>query len=334
MIKKLSIIINAIVLMQGMLVACAGNDVRTNTTETSSNFTQSIQSNETTESLWPEIEAVDYSTDAPGESMNDVVYERNLLVEEKYKTKLEVVFTDNPVNSILSGSNDFDIMYPKISDAMSYAAKGLLQDISDYGYLNFEAPWWMNSAIDSLTALGKLFALSCDVNISSFDAIPVMFFNKAVAEENQIPNLYALVDSGEWTFDTFTALCQDLSGDLNGDQKLTEVDQYGLAVNNFGYIGLFYGTGEIFVKNDRENTWSLDVTSEKKLNILSDIVKLLNDDTINLFGEKYNNLIENGRAIIPQRTFAENRSLFWIELMSGAGLLRENRFRYSSDAQI
>ena len=60
-----------------------------------------------------------------------------------------------------------------------------------------------------------------------YDVTYAIFFNKQLAEENQLGDLYALVKDGKWTLDKLIEYSTAGHRDLNGDSKLDDEDLYG-----------------------------------------------------------------------------------------------------------
>ena len=88
--------------------------------------------------------------------------------------------------------------------------------------------------MDSTSVMGSRFFLTGDLNLQSLNSIGVIYFNKKLAEDNGVGDLYGMVRSGEWTLDKFSECCRGVTADLDGD-GLDADDRYGLTTNGFAW---------------------------------------------------------------------------------------------------
>lgn len=65
-----------------------------------------------------------------------------------------------------------------------------------------------------------------------WDCVYAMYCNKQLAEKYNLPDLYALVREGIWTFDKLIEYSALAEVDLNGDGKMDENDQFGYLTGN------------------------------------------------------------------------------------------------------
>ena len=80
------------------------------------------------------------------------------------------------------------------------AMEGYFLNILDLDYIDASAPWWSEQLNDSITVNDKLYLTTGDIAISLWEIYTSCFFNKQLAEEYNVPDLYELVESGEWTY--------------------------------------------------------------------------------------------------------------------------------------
>ena len=65
-----------------------------------------------------------------------------------------------------------------------------------------------------------------------------MYFDKKLAEDNGIEDIYRLFDDGKWTLDKFDELSKTAGADLNGDNRMDLEDQYGF-LSTTGSLSIF-----------------------------------------------------------------------------------------------
>lgn len=63
---------------------------------------------------------------------------------------------------------------------------------------------------------------------SAFDMTRLeVYYNKELASQFELGNLYEMVDNGTWTSDKYTELATQVKGDLDGDNQATDQHRYG-----------------------------------------------------------------------------------------------------------
>ncbi|MBR6426392.1 MAG: hypothetical protein IKS28_01060, partial [Clostridia bacterium] len=269
---------------------------------------------------FPEIEA-DPTSD---EAVEVAVYRRNDYLRAKYNVEI-VSDTELNINNILAAGDDvFDASCNGPYETKSAVQNGYYLDLREFdNVFNFKEDWWWDDSNSEIAYNGRYFQVTGDANIRSLGSVNVTFFNKVVLEDFAgNADLYALVDSGEWTFDKMLSIAKPVGLDLNGDTIYDETDRYGFANNNFGVIAYFYSQGCRFITKDEDGEVEFSYGDKKQVEVLTKIVEILNDSQYTLYGEKYKNLMDNGRVLVGQAAFAEDRALFTTDLMSRGLLMR------------
>ncbi|MBE6637477.1 MAG: hypothetical protein E7618_06720 [Ruminococcaceae bacterium] len=267
---------------------------------------------------YPEVFAEDASASDPVEA---AVYQRNHIIMEKYNVSLISNFEINIYNSLKANEEITDAIMHGPYQLKSTMQEGMLYDLKQLGHIfRFDESWWMGSISDGIAVNNRLYIMSGDLNIRSLASLNVMFFNKDVLETyNKGTDLYQMVEDKTWTFENMNALAKRVSdGGING--VFDENGRYGHAHNSVAVIGFFYGADCRFLTKNEEGELESEFGSERQIAVLTDIVEMLNDPTLTLYGEKYKNLYDNARVWVPQNAFAENRALFQTGLM-GHGLV-------------
>ena len=100
-----------------------------------------------------------------------------------------------------------------------------------------------------------------------------MFFNKEMAEANGIEDIYALVNSGEWTLEKQSVLAKQLYKDSNGNGSSDEGDVFGF-MGNHDMIGVdgYWASFElpILTKNE-DGYYKYDIDIERTANAIDAI---------------------------------------------------------------
>jgi hypothetical protein len=228
-------------------------------------------------------ESTIYAAEMNGELINDLIYTRNSAVEERFNFKLSVIPGNGWADdynklkiSALAGSHDYDMAF-----LLPFAASGntvldeCLYNMLAVPHLNFDKPWWHTNVNDLFTYNGYLPFVSSDFLLSSYQYANILIYNKKMAEDFSLPNIYDTVREGKWTLDTFSELAKAVNGDLNGDGIIDENDRFAIATN-FGYHAITWGyaIGEVSVKLDGD-TVSLGYKDERFYNLCQWLYDLL-----------------------------------------------------------
>ena len=270
-----------------------------------------------------------------GEVLNDAVYTRNRETEEVFHIKLAAAYCkswSDILNIVRLGvqaeDGSFDIISANLTNAVNQAASGYTLFFDDMPNIDPSAPWWLSRLNDDASIAGRHFLMMGYLNFQIFESTGALFFNKKMIEDAHLTSPYSYVNTGTWTFDVLEEYLAGMSGDLDGDGALTEKDRYGFATNNSTWMQFFVSAGCSSVTKDESDMPQLCVTSEKNVDTLQYITKLLNDPTKVLLAERitgwpYSVGSRNERLWIPTDAFTENRSLFFADLVCNLNSFRE-----------
>ena len=126
----------------------------------------------------------------------------------------------------------------------------------------------------------------CD-NVQSVNAIDFAYrgtstlvtpaFNKTIASNNQIEDLYTVVREGKWTYDKLSSIAETVMQDLNGDGVMTpEEDIYGFLGARDVTESFYYGSGGQMVSKNSDGVFELTFGSERDINVTEKIIDLMN----------------------------------------------------------
>ena len=157
-----------------------------------------------------------------GDVVDDAVFKRELIVEERMKIEIEANLRSNDRSQNMSA---LDTVI-KSGDAVCslYEGDTLILDAmgQNYGYnwldfgIDFSKPWWSQASVECQNIGGKLEFISSDYDLTLYKGLCVVFFNKKLANDNNIGDMYALVREGKWTLDKVAELSTTINEDLNG----------------------------------------------------------------------------------------------------------------------
>ena len=203
-----------------------------------------------------------------GELLNDAIYKRQGRVMDRFGitiTETGSDKTDQARNSILAGDNSFDIVNMRCSTAFEYAAERLFYSTDNLRYADLSRPYWDAQLNECVSICGMSYFPIGASNLTSYDYTHVLVFNKKLAEEKKIDDLYSLVRSGKWTLDTYASVVKDFSQDLNGDSVMDESDLYGYLSQPKAVLpGFWIASGVLSVNVNSDGKPEFTMPSDQK----------------------------------------------------------------------
>jgi ABC-type glycerol-3-phosphate transport system substrate-binding protein len=225
-----------------------------------------------------------------GDIVNDAVYARNLAVEERLNVKIETFDTDfnrhlnaTPIirQSILAGSDDFDIVSHHLAQNVRLELEGLFVNLRALPYLDFDQPWWNQAYSEMTTHDGKQYTAIGELSQTMISGTYAMFFNKTMFEEllPKEPSLYETVTNGDWTIDKMLSYTTQLYADLNGNAAADEGDRFGFFFCSEASLGADAMIGgcniQLVTKGDTAGEFVYNGSSERTVTFFEKMTQLL-----------------------------------------------------------
>lgn len=192
--------------------------------------------------LQPAKHNYSFITSAPdnltGETLNDELYKRNSLLEQKYGFKVKEVHADKIqqtfINAVLSSSNDFDMAYNSINGMAQLILNGQATDLNSMEYIDLTKNYWDQRAVRDLSIDGKTYYAIGDINVTDDESMMVMLYNTDLGKEIGVEDLYKAVEEGRWTYDLLLKYVKQAANDVdnNGTLDGNDVIGYFYAGNN------------------------------------------------------------------------------------------------------
>jgi hypothetical protein len=131
------------------------------------------------------------------------------------------------------------------STIQAYASMGYFVNLKSLEYINLEADCWSQKATDEITFGGKLY-----YNTSKFllqDKLRTYFliYNRDLAREKQYTYFEdQFVATNTWTLETLSKLTKEFTYELDGDDKMTAGDAWGICGDGTNSFAVFcFGAG-------------------------------------------------------------------------------------------
>ena len=256
-----------------------------------------------------------------GETINDAVYRRNTAVEEKLNITIKPIYESeapesNPLDmlrqNILAGDEYVDLALVHAIFGGQVAADGLFRNWYDLEYCDYTKPWWNKNVSDELTIDGQCYLAVGDLCISAIDYAWAMVYNKELAANYDIGDIYQMVIDGKWTIDTFSSMLSQASVDLNGDSKFDDQDQYGFTTHdNSAIVNWMFALGQKVTQMDANGLPELVLNTERMISIVEKVDGVLHDGNQTFIcTDKYNSSKNISHDIAVATMFSEGKSLF------------------------
>jgi len=264
-----------------------------------------------------------------GEALNDAIYNRNLMIEEKLGVKIE---TFEEYDSSKSGkgksyqrlntaymANDTTYDAAMISgyDVSTLAYTGYLYDMNEVPYIDLSQRWWDQKVNQDLTVGKRLYYTTGDISTADNDATCALLFSKTLVEQHNLENPYELVENGKWTLDKMIEMCTQVHSDLNGDGKYDVNDRVGAIIWDDTMMAMVNASGVKCCTLDENGELKLTLNDERTMEFFDKLPAFYSDE----MAYAYQRVSYDITA--PINMFANNQALFFAQLLDLVSYLRD-----------
>lgn len=190
-----------------------------------------------------------YAKEMDQSTLNDAIYEMNMLVENQLKVEFEYEY----ISSVTTGGEVFEKVSPSVMTGddtyqlcilhpyysyNSFISQNYAYDFYKLESLDLTRNYWNKEVIDQLAINGHAYiALGalCQYQLN------VLYANKKILQDAKRDVPYDLVRNNKWTLDEFYSLTKDLYVDKNGNGTRDNADSYGFA-------GMWDANGSAFLQ--------------------------------------------------------------------------------------
>lgn len=280
------------------------------------------------ESEWSTVEILP-EADNEYVQISEAVSERNMILQDRYGLELDEIKLDTTSHGtrvqqeVSTQTDEFQAVVTSIAQSngmlQSCHLTNLLSDTCS-SYLDFTKSYWDGQLAEELKIGDRLFMATGDILTSDNDATFTILFNKTIATNAHLEDMYALVDGKQWTMSKMYEMMQTATNDKDGDGQLAyDSDVCGLAYTDSVQYCLMYAAGLSIVKRDEDGSFIFDLDVSRASNVAELSNRLLSSDySIYLNNaDTGNTLLENGR-----KCFGESHALFMGECMQCVSRMR------------
>lgn len=266
------------------------------------------------------------SEEQTGDIINDAMFTRQSKVEERFGIKIAEVESNDLSGDIRreiqANTGDYNMAFANNMGCMALAAEGNFLDLNDIPQLKLDNPWWDQRAREDMSINNKLYYITGAFDITRLDGIRTVYYNKNLAKEYNLGDLYALVDNGTWTLDKYTEMCMTVKADLDGDTKASDGDRYGVvSYNELLADTLIAGAGFKYIDKDQNDLLVSNIDSEAFYDAYEKIRHIMHDDSMNYCVRVNTGTGKGDRA--AEYLFMGDQALFYSECMAWTRELRK-----------
>lgn len=274
--------------------------------------------------IWGAEGSYDIQVEDTTNTIDKAVYERNLLIEERYDIDIkEVKVADSyddafyAYQTYFQSSEDvYDICKQIMRNAWLAAVGGMVLPVDQLPYCDTEQEWYLKYVNEALEINDTLFFAYTYEADTVIRALMAVFFNKSIlADLQNVEDPYQLVKDGSWTIDKMHEIAMKARNDVNGDGEYNiDDDVYGVISENDMYVpSMWVGAGMKLIEKDEELGMPYFAASgnEKFLDILNKTYSYYTMDNLvfdgfTMIGHKAETIAEDVKY------FTQNHSLFYM----------------------
>ena len=266
-----------------------------------------------------------------GDLVDDAVYRRNTAVEDRFGVKLayytlDAGWGDQATNfnntlraSVMAGDGAFDLVAGYAATIPGLVSDGIFMNWNDMKYNDFSKPWWSEEVANELTINGKAYMVTGDLSLALWKGMTCFFFNKKLADDYKLPDVYGMVKDGKWTLDTMIEYTKDVYNDLDGDGTRSDGDMYGLLCMRDTEVDNMKEAFEVKVtEKGKDGFPELAFKNEKTVEVVTRLNQFIHDSEGVLFPATGGS---EGRKNLAT-AFSENRGIFFTSTLGVSETLR------------
>ena len=347
--RKLSLIL-ALLILASSVASCSNNSENADETTENTSTTNVENAAESTEETVDEnarldsgLGAADYegytfhifvhntvtndfdAEEITGEPINDAMYQRITTVQDNANVTIEpvVVTADmraaqQPLgNSVQAGTNDYDLVSMSAYSSCNALVAGYFYDLNKIENLDLSREWWDQYSVEEFTFKDSVYQVTGDISISDNQQTFCVYFNKNMATDYQLGDLYAMVDNGTWTIDNFKTLAEKVDSNLDydndGNHENDPDDIYGIYIWDDIMMGIVNASGIKCCTIDDSGNLNITLNSEKFVDAFNKFASYAYDKNITCEYQR------NGYdADYGQIAFRDGRALFYMQNLGNA----------------
>ncbi len=176
-----------------------------------------------------------YLEESTGDVVDDAFFHRNATVEDRFNCNISVVRGDDDYietvrwigNVVKSGDDAFDLASVMGIELAKLVPNNYLLNWYDVPNVNMDKPWWSMSNKEALTLNNQCYIAIGDLDYMAVSETYCVFYNTTMGQAYDLPDIFEVVNAGDFTIDYIMGQTKDMYTDLNADGKVDNDDAFG-----------------------------------------------------------------------------------------------------------
>ena len=246
---------------------------------------------------WSDTENPEFEqAEITGDNVRDAIYDRNMQIEDRLNVDLvfhgipgnalnRVDFLKHVDNVYSAGGDDYDIIAAYTRQEATLAVQGYLVNLSAIkdSYIDLVKPWWPQQLVETVSfGNGDYYFVSGDMSTNVLYMMHMMYINKDMFSQLQIPIPYNSVREGKWTMDKLIEITSDIYRDVDGDNTTSKGDRYALGAVCWELDSFYVASNMRYLDEDENELLviSPDYTSKKAVKLINKIGRWATTDDV------------------------------------------------------
>lgn len=260
-----------------------------------------------------------------GDVLNDAIYTRNTEIEQRFNVLIDTFaagYTDAQYKDLtpmlLAGDDSVDLIaLGFMQGGVGMVTSGFALPWNDVPFVDTNKPWWNQNITESLAINDRIYILVGDINWTTMNETAVCFFNKPVAADHNIDNLYTTVKENKWTFDELYKIASQIPADIDGDGKFTKTDKYGCIQNKIVGIYSFVSAADYHTVYKGKGEFTMNILTDKMQSIVDYVYKLCYENNTS-----YVDNFDYAKDSEGVKIFFDDRALFMLATLEHGEFFR------------
>jgi|GEM_PF-3520766 len=217
---------------------------------------------------------------------------------------------------VMSGLGDYDLAHVNIMvGGKEMLADNLIQPVEEFSAFDFGQPWWINDIQGQFGIGGHLYYLTGKIVTGHYSDPSCLLFNKQIAEDYNLPDIYEIVKAGDWTFDKLIEISSAVPANA---------DVYRIEIGNYeSGLAFYFGAGFSLSDVDEEGNISLPTSlSSDKVDFIDKVAAAIDDQNAYYVHQR------NTEPPSEEVKFEEGASLFSTHGMGAVSAFREEDIEF------
>jgi len=224
-----------------------------------------------------------------GDNLNDAIYLRDQKLMQDLNFKFEETVGNPDAHGalvqetrsmIMAGDDSFDQYVLVDWSGYTLAQEGYAIPVTTLPYIDVTREYWSQSIHEDMSIRGKLYFAFGDHNLSTYDSVNVLLYNKAMSVDLNLEDHYGTVLEGTWTLDKMQSNMQLAVNDVDGNGVWDENDRYGITSHSKQVLPVFWVASDMrtIEKNEEDvPVFSLG-SNEKFATMYERVLNMMHND--------------------------------------------------------